>query len=158
VAHWINLQYYGSTVDPERFGSGNKVLHNVVGGRLGVLEGCAGDLRIGLSRQSVHDGSHWRHTPLRLSVVVEAPRAVIESILERHPSIRELIDNQWLYLFRLTERGVERFFSRDWRPHNTGITAAARPESTQSAPARRADEVFPMLKPDASDLSQALSR
>ena len=122
VAHWINLQYYGSTADPERFGSGNKVLHNVVGGRLGVLEGCAGDLRIGLSRQSVHDGLHWRHTPLRLSVVVEAPRAVIESILERHPSIRELVEHQWLYLFRLTDRAVERFFARGWHPYSAGAT------------------------------------
>ncbi len=32
VASWISLQYFGSTVDNRHFGSGNKVLHNVVGG------------------------------------------------------------------------------------------------------------------------------
>ena len=38
------MQYYGSVVDNETFGSGNKVLHNVVGGAIGVLEGNSGDL------------------------------------------------------------------------------------------------------------------
>lgn len=61
VAHWINFQYYASTVDNERYGCGNKVLHNIVGGHLGVFEGNGGDLRIGLSLQSLHDGDHWVH-------------------------------------------------------------------------------------------------
>jgi len=98
VAHWINLQYYASTVDPLRYGSGNKVLHNVVGGRLGVLEGGNGDLRIGLARQSVHDGSTWRHEPLRLSVFVEAPTDAIDAVLARHRSVDDLVRNEWLHL------------------------------------------------------------
>jgi uncharacterized protein YbcC (UPF0753/DUF2309 family) len=56
VASWINLQYYGSSVDPAAFGSGDKTLHNVVGATIGVLEGNGGDLRVGLPWQSVHDG------------------------------------------------------------------------------------------------------
>jgi uncharacterized protein YbcC (UPF0753/DUF2309 family) len=32
VTSWINLQYYASAVDNKKFGSGNKTLHNVVGG------------------------------------------------------------------------------------------------------------------------------
>ncbi len=42
------MQYYASTVDNHRYGCGNKVLHNVVGGRIGVFEGNGGDLCIGL--------------------------------------------------------------------------------------------------------------
>ena len=87
-----------STVDPLRYGSGNKVLHNVVGGRLGVLEGGNGDLRIGLARQSVHDGSTWRHEPLRLSVFVEAPTDAIDAVLARHRSVDDLVRNEWLHL------------------------------------------------------------
>ena len=75
VAHWINFQYYASTVDNARYGCGNKVLHNIVGGHLGVFEGNGGDLRIGLSLQSLHDGERWVHAPLRLAVFIEAPRA-----------------------------------------------------------------------------------
>lgn len=41
VAHWINLQYLTSTVDPQRHGAGNKPLHTVVGGGIGVFEGMA---------------------------------------------------------------------------------------------------------------------
>jgi hypothetical protein len=84
VAGWINLQYYGSTTDNRRFGSGNKVLHNVVGGAIGVLEGNAGDLRVGLPMQSLHDGKQWMHEPMRLSVFLEAPQAAIDDIIARH--------------------------------------------------------------------------
>jgi uncharacterized protein YbcC (UPF0753/DUF2309 family) len=114
VTHWINLQYYASTVDPDRFGSGNKVLHNVACGRIGVFEGNTGDLRIGLSRQSVHNGEHWMHTPLRLSVFVDAPRDRIESIIARQATVRRLVDNEWLYLFRFADAGIERFHRGRW--------------------------------------------
>ncbi|HEY6881323.1 MAG TPA: DUF2309 domain-containing protein [Polyangiales bacterium] len=101
VAHWINLQYYASVVDNPRYGSGNKVLHNVVGRHLGVFEGNGGDLRIGLPLQSLHDGSKWVHTPLRLSVVIEAPRAAIADVLARHDKVRELVEYGWLHLYQL---------------------------------------------------------
>jgi len=101
VTHWINLQYYASTVDPLRYGSGNKVLHNVVGGRIGVMEGAGGDLRIGLAMQSVHDGQRWMHDPLRLSVFVEAPAAAIDDIITRHAKVRELVEHEWLFLHRI---------------------------------------------------------
>ncbi|MBS0393491.1 MAG: DUF2309 domain-containing protein [Proteobacteria bacterium] len=114
VAHWINLQYYASTVDPERFGSGNKVLHNVACGRIGVFEGNTGDLRIGLSRQSVHDGERWLHEPLRLSVVIDAPRARIEAVLRRHATVRRLVEHQWLHLFRFGEDGLEWYRDGRW--------------------------------------------
>ncbi|WP_206609570.1 putative inorganic carbon transporter subunit DabA [Thiohalobacter thiocyanaticus] len=105
VANWINLQYYGSVVDPEHLGAGNKVLHNVVGGRIGVLEGNGGDLRIGLAWQSLHDGRDWVHEPLRLSVFIEAPQAAMDQVLRDHASVTDLVDNGWLHLFRIDPGG-----------------------------------------------------
>jgi len=116
VTNWINLQYHASTVDNRRYGSGNKLLHNVVGGRLGVFEGNGGDLRIGLPLQSLHDGQALRHTPLRLSVFIEAPRAAIDAIIARHAVVRDLVDNGWLHLFRIDDEAavVEQRFGGRW--------------------------------------------
>lgn len=107
VASWISLQYYGSVVAPEAFGGGNKLLHNVTGG-VGVVEGNGGALRTGLPWQSVHDGEALAHEPLRLSVVIAAPREAIEDILARHPGVRALFANRWLHLFVLDEAGIVR--------------------------------------------------
>jgi len=101
VTHWINMQYYASTVDNERYGSGNKVLHNVVGGHIGVFEGNSGDLRTGLPMQSLHDGKRWVHTPLRLSVFIEAPSEAIEAVLKKHDKIRALVVNGWISIFQI---------------------------------------------------------
>jgi uncharacterized protein YbcC (UPF0753/DUF2309 family) len=101
VTHWINMQYHASTVDPRRYGAGNKVLHNVVGGRIGVFEGNGGDLRIGLPWQSVHDGERFMHTPRRLSVFIEAPQAMIEAVIGKHALVRHLVEHGWLHLFRI---------------------------------------------------------
>jgi uncharacterized protein YbcC (UPF0753/DUF2309 family) len=116
VAHWINFQYYASTVDNARYGSGDKVLHNVVGGHLGVFEGNGGDLRLGLSLQSLHDGERWMHEPLRLAVYIEASRAAIDRVLDAHAKVAELVDNEWLHLYQLDtrERGVFARRDGDW--------------------------------------------
>ncbi len=100
VASWINLQYYASTVDNRRFGSGNKALHNVVG-TVGILEGNGGDLRVGLPWQSLHDGKTLRHEPVRLTVAIEAPAEMIEQVLANHAEVRQLVDNHWLHLTRI---------------------------------------------------------
>lgn len=108
VTNWINLQYYASVVAPNHFGSGNKVLHNITGER-GVVEGNGGDLRIGLSHQSVHDGESFVHQPLRLSVYIEAPRDSIEQIIARHAVVRDLIENGWLHLLVIDSATSEVF-------------------------------------------------
>jgi uncharacterized protein YbcC (UPF0753/DUF2309 family) len=97
VTSWINLQYYASAVDNRAFGSGNKAIHNVTG-QLGVLLGNGGDLMTGLPWQSVSDGVRLQHEPLRLTVVVEAPRSAVETILARHAGVRDLIGNGWITL------------------------------------------------------------
>jgi uncharacterized protein YbcC (UPF0753/DUF2309 family) len=105
VALWINLQYFGSMVDNGRWGSGNKVLHNVVGGSLGVLEGNGGDLRTGLALQSLHDGERWVHEPLRLNVVVDAPEDLLEGILATEEVVRTWVEHEWGFLYRLDDEG-----------------------------------------------------
>ncbi len=116
VTHWINMQYHASTVDNRRYGSGNKVLHNVVGGHLGVFVGNGGDLRIGLPMQSLHDGHTLRHEPLRLSVFIEAPRDAIDTVMAGHEIVRHLVGNGWLHLFRIDPQasGVEQYRHGAW--------------------------------------------
>ncbi len=104
VASWIALQYHGSTVAPETFGAGNKLLHNVTGG-IGVIEGSGGHLRAGLPWQSVHDGEVARHDPERLIVVVAAPREAIADVLAKHPGVAALFDNGWLALRAMDDAG-----------------------------------------------------
>ena len=125
VANWINMQYYGSVVDNKRFGSGNKVLHNVTGGAIGVLEGNGGDLRVGLPLQSLHDGRRWVHEPLRLSVFIEAPEAAMDDIIGRHELVRQLVDNRWLHLFRIGENGgvYRRVSAGNWEPADQTVPA-----------------------------------
>ena len=106
VASWISLQYFGSSVAPEIFGGGNKLIHNVVGG-IGVIEGNGGRLRPGLPWQAVHDGEGLQHEPLRLSVMIEAPREEILKVLERHAGVRDLFDNGWLHLFTLKNGRID---------------------------------------------------
>lgn len=114
VTHWINWQYHASTCAPDHFGSGNKILHNVVGGTLGVFEGNGGDLRIGLAKQSLHDGQRWVHEPLRLTAIIEAPQARIARILQKHVLLRQLIDNGWLHLWQIDGRHVHQYGRGEW--------------------------------------------
>lgn len=116
VASWISLQYHGSSVAPEQFGAGNKLLHNVTGG-IGVVEGNGGLLRAGLPWQSVHDGDTLRHEPVRLSVVIEAPQEAITAVLDRHDGLRDLFENGWLALFAMDDEGriSARFEAGSWR-------------------------------------------
>jgi uncharacterized protein YbcC (UPF0753/DUF2309 family) len=104
VASWINLQYFGSTVNNQAFGAGNKTLHNVVG-TFGVIEGAGGDLRAGLPWQSVHDGEKFMHDPVRLNAFVAAPREALLAAVARHAGVRDLIDNGWVNLFALDDEG-----------------------------------------------------
>ncbi len=121
VASWISLQYYGSTVAPVTFGSGNKLLHNVVGG-IGVFEGNGGLMRGGFPWQLVHDGERYAHDPLRLSVCIEAPVEAMTDILARHDGVRVLFDNRWLHLFAINENGhlAQRYMGNlTWEPVNS---------------------------------------
>ncbi|HQU07202.1 MAG: hypothetical protein B7Z60_07900 [Ferrovum sp. 37-45-19] len=99
VSHWINMGYFTSRTLPDVLGSGNKLLHNVVGGDLGVFEGNSGDLRLGLAKQSLHDGEQWRHEAQRLTVVVSAPPTALETVINQHSVLRDLVNGRWIHLF-----------------------------------------------------------
>ncbi|MDX1750576.1 MAG: DUF2309 domain-containing protein [Methylophaga sp.] len=115
VTHWINMQYNLSVADNDFFGSGNKLLHNAVNQHIGVFEGNGGDLRIGLPFQSIHDGNEWRHQPLRLSVYIAAPKAAIERVIATHETVRQLVDNNWLFLFCWNDdNNIERYHLDYW--------------------------------------------
>ncbi|HHZ08465.1 MAG TPA: DUF2309 domain-containing protein [Rhizobiales bacterium] len=126
VASWISLQYYGSTVAPQVFGGGNKLIHNVVGG-IGVIEGNGGLLRAGLPIQTVHDGEHLAHDPLRLSVMIGAPAEAVAAVLERHSAVRALFDNGWLHLFVLEGGRIAARYrpGLTWEAVGTGVRKAA---------------------------------
>jgi uncharacterized protein YbcC (UPF0753/DUF2309 family) len=114
VASWINLQYYASRVDPRRYGSGNKILHNVVGG-LGVLEGNSGDLKVGLPLQSIHDGEKFIHEPRRLTVFIEVSRDRIDAVLGAQAGVRQLFDNGWIHLVALEGSRCHRYTLDGWQ-------------------------------------------
>ena len=81
------------------------MLHNVVG-RFGVWEGNGGDLRTGLPLQSLHDGQKWVHEPLRLQVFLEAPRARIDAVLRANAGVRNLVENEWIFLHAIEEESA----------------------------------------------------
>lgn len=97
VASWINLQYYASTVSPDVFGAGNKLLHSIVG-NMGVFEGNSWTLKTGLPLQSVYDGERFIHQPIRLNVFVESPIENIDKILSKHSAVQQLVDGGWVYM------------------------------------------------------------
>ena len=106
VAQWITMEHYFSTTDNEVYGSGSKVYHNVVG-RLGIMSGPWSDLRLGLARQTVMNGSMPYHEPMRLLTIIEAPTERIDKLIARHEVLQHYYHNEWVHLVALDpESGV----------------------------------------------------
>ncbi|MDX1331989.1 MAG: putative inorganic carbon transporter subunit DabA, partial [Robiginitalea sp.] len=98
VTQWINNHYYFSTVDNDTFGGGSKITHNITG-KFGVVQGNGGDLKMGLPLQSLKETDQdLYHKPLRLSVVIQAPLRWVSEILLRNDHLKQLLDNEWIYL------------------------------------------------------------
>jgi uncharacterized protein YbcC (UPF0753/DUF2309 family) len=97
VAHWINAYYYFSTCSPKYFGGGNKTIHNLIG-KIGVLEGNGGDIKIGLPEQSIFFKDQLLHEPRRLTVIVYAKKENVDSIISKNHLLKDLIENQWIHL------------------------------------------------------------
>ncbi|MBI2375140.1 MAG: DUF2309 domain-containing protein [Deltaproteobacteria bacterium] len=105
VCAGINLEYYFSRVDNERYGSGTKLPHNVAG-LIGVMNGHSSDLRTGLWKQTVEI-----HEPMRLLVVVAARPKTLLEIFDRQEEVRELVENAWvrLWSYDMASRSFQRF-------------------------------------------------
>jgi uncharacterized protein YbcC (UPF0753/DUF2309 family) len=97
VGEWINTGYYFSGADPWHYGSGSKVIHNVVGG-VGVMLGSQSDLQMGFPLQTVNNGEIHFHEPMRLLAIIEAKMTVISSIIQKHEILQQLFHNGWLNL------------------------------------------------------------
>ncbi len=98
VTQWINAQYFFSSWDNVAFGGGSKITRNIVG-KMGIMQGNASDLMTGLALQSVYKTDlEAYHQPLRLTVVVVAPRALIDAIIPQHAILKKLFGNGWIHL------------------------------------------------------------
>jgi len=100
VGELISLTYYFSAVDPWAYGSGSKVIHNMVSG-VGVMLGSQSDLQKGLPLQSVNDGARHYHEPMRLLAIIQAPPDRIRSIIQKHILLQDVFHNQWMNLMAL---------------------------------------------------------
>jgi uncharacterized protein YbcC (UPF0753/DUF2309 family) len=90
VCGGINLEYYFSSVDNERYGCGTKLPHNVTG-LIGVMDGQGSDIRTGLPIQMVEI-----HEPVRILFVIETTAALLEKVLAENPLVNEFVVNRWI--------------------------------------------------------------
>lgn len=113
VCAGINLEYYFSHVDPDGYGCGTKLPHNIAA-LVGVMNGAASDLRPGLPWQMVEI-----HEPVRLMVVVETDPMVIQRILAANPGIDRLVRGRWIQLATIQpESGsIQRYNKDRFEPH-----------------------------------------
>lgn len=120
VTQWINSHYYFSTIDNELFGGGSKITQNITG-KFGIVKGNGGDLKIGLPLQSVKEEDEiMYHSPLRLSVFIQAPTTRVEEILWKNGNLKSLLDNEWIHLLVMdpTEQNQVNLYqkSMEWVP------------------------------------------
>ncbi|MCA9057983.1 MAG: DUF2309 family protein [Planctomycetaceae bacterium] len=88
----VNLQYYFASLDPEHYSAGSRLPHTVTSG-IGVTHGHGQDLCVGLPREMIQS-----HEPRRLTWIVETTTQIMSEVLSHDPALRQLCDNEWLFL------------------------------------------------------------
>lgn len=90
VCAGINLEYYFSFIDNDRYGCGTKLPHNVTS-LMGVMDGHASDLRTGLPWQMVEI-----HEPVRMLFIVETTPERLSQVIAATAALTELVNNRWI--------------------------------------------------------------
>jgi hypothetical protein len=161
VCSGINLQYTFSTIDPQGWGAGTKLPHNVTA-LVGVMDGAASDLRSGLPWQGVDI-----HEPMRLLFVMETTPDRIGRIMSRSPVVDRILRNRWANLalidpdtgdvceFRPDSASVpiDSQFRR-WREPVAGLPRVAASQDWYSG--RRGHLPFALVEPESASAANAL--
>lgn len=92
VCGGISLEYLFSAIDPEVYGCGSKLPHNIVS-LAGVMTGAASDLRPGLSQQMTEI-----HEPVRLLFVVECDAEALLRVISDNPVLQRMVFHEWVQL------------------------------------------------------------
>ena len=127
VCAGINLEYYCSSVDSPGWGCGSKLPHNVAS-LLGVMDGAASDLRMGLPWQGVEI-----HEPVRCLFVLETRPETMLGIMAANPVIDRNIRNGWAQLALLDpdSSNLVIWSKGEFQPYQPNGTPL--PEATSSA-------------------------
>jgi uncharacterized protein YbcC (UPF0753/DUF2309 family) len=111
VCGGINLEYYFSRVDNQKFGSGTKLPHNVMS-LVGVTNSSDGDLRPGLPLQMIEV-----HDPIRLLIIVEHFPEVVLKTIQQMPDVYEWFENEWVHLVAVNPENGDFFCFREHEFH-----------------------------------------
>jgi len=111
VCGGINLEYYFSRVDNQKFGAGTKLPHNVTG-LIGVTNSSDGDLRPGLPLQMIEV-----HDPVRLLMLVEHYPDVVLKTIQTLPEVYEWFDKEWVHLMAMEPETGAFFYFKDHAFH-----------------------------------------
>lgn len=111
VCGGINLEYYFSRVDNQKFGAGTKLPHNVMG-LIGVTNSSDGDLRPGLPLQMIEV-----HDPVRLLMIVEHFPEVVLQTIRTLPEVYEWFENEWVHILVISPDNGSFYYFRDHAFH-----------------------------------------
>lgn len=126
VCGGISLEYYFSYVDPEGYGCGTKLPHNI-SALVGVMNGAASDLRTGLPWQMVEI-----HEPVRLLLIIETTPQAMLSIIAGNPVIRQMVEGRWVQVATMNGESCEMHLFQQGRfvPHHPETTELQRAPSS----------------------------